>query len=234
MSFRHAALLCLLTLLCSALPLNGLGITVTAVETGLDLAPEYNRVFGNCLNLSASGSLELNGRYSFRGGLALWHTAEAYEIDAAAGFKAQVIPAWPPLRVSVSYYFNVIPAYEAASHTALPLVGLRFKHGGFALGTALRFSSFFGEEAIFESVPALEGYVNFYTTETFLIRLRCANYDAFTAGNFGAYRLSLDSRIRATEAFSLINSLELLQTGSVTLGANFYGFSCKMGIALAW
>jgi hypothetical protein len=212
--------------------LHGLGIAVTAVETALDLAPEYNRVFGRCLTLSASGSLELNRRYALRGGLSLWQTAEAYEIDAAAGFKAQFPKT--PLYASVSYYFNALPAYETKSHTVLPLAGFRFRYGGFALGTALRFSSFFGESAIFEFVTAFESYVNFYNTETFRIGLRCANYDAFTAGNFGAYRLSLDSRIGVTELLSLLNSLTLFQTGSAALSANFYGFSCKIGAVLAW
>jgi hypothetical protein len=234
MSFRSAPLLCALVLLFAARSLNGLDIALTAVETELDLTPEYNRAFGPCMALSASGSLEVNRRYSFRAGLSLWTTAEAYELDAAAGVQAQLIPAWPPLSVSVSYYCNALPSYEALSHTALPLVAFRFRHGGFALGAALRFSSFFGEDAIVESMPAFEGSVTCYSSETALIRLRCANYDAFTAGNFGAYRLSLDSRIRATPLLSLINSLELCQTGSVALSANWYGFACKLGVALAW
>jgi hypothetical protein len=234
MSFRFAVLSWAIVLLFFARSLHSIGIAVTAAEMELDLAPEYNRVFGSCLTFSASGSLELNRRYALIGGLSLWRTADAYELDAAAGFKARLIPAWPPLSASVSYYLNALPAYELVSHTALPLVAFRFRRGGFALGTALRFSSFFGERAIFEAVPALEGYVHVYDTETFLIRLRCANFDAFTAGNFGAYRLDLDSRMRASKLVSLINSLELLQTGSVTLGANLYGLIFKMGVALAW
>jgi hypothetical protein len=177
--------------------------------------------------------LELNQRYAFRGGLSLWKTAETWEIDAAAGFQARLLSG-TPLYASVSYYFSALPPYEVISHTALPLVGFRFKYGGFGLGTALRFSSFFNESAIFESVIVVEGYVNFYTTEAFRIGLRCANYDAFTAGNFGAYRLSLDSRFEATKRFSLINSLALLQTGSITLAAEFYGLVYTMGALFRW
>jgi hypothetical protein len=233
MSFRLAFLLCLTVLLFLARSIQGLSVEVTAVEAEMDFTPEYNRVFRDCLTLSASGSLELNQRYVFRGGLSLWQTAGAWEVDAAAGFQAKLLSSLP-LYASVSYYFNTLPLYETVSHTALPLIGLRFRYGGFALGTALRFSSFFNESAIFESVISLEGYVNFYNTEAFRIGLRCANYDAFTAGNFGAYRLSLDSRLGVTKRFSLINALTLLQTGSITLAAEFYGLAYTMGALIRW
>jgi hypothetical protein len=233
MSSRFVFLLRVVVLLFLARPLYGLASAVTAAETKLEFVPEYNRVFGNCLTLSASGSLELNQRYAFRGGLSIWNASEAYEIDAAVGFQAKLLSRLP-LYASLSYYFNTLPLYEVTSHTALPLVGLRFRYGGFTLGTALRFSSFFNESAIFESVIAVEGYVNFYNTEAFMIGLRCANYDAFVAGNFGAYRLSLDSRLGITEQFSLLNSLALLQTGSVTLAAEFYGLVYAMGVLFRW
>jgi hypothetical protein len=234
MSFRFALLLCVIVLLSLTQSLHSLDIALTAAEIELDTAPEYNRSFGYCHTFSASGSLELNRRYVLRGGLSFWQTAEAYEINAAAGFGAQLIPTWPPLSASVSYYFNALPAYEVMSHTALPLFRFRFKHGGFALGTTLRFSSYFGGSAIFELTPALEAYVNFYDSETLLIRLRSANYDNFTAGTFGAYRVGLDSRIGITKQFFLLNSLELLQTGSITLTSNFYGVVYKIGMALVW
>ncbi|MDR3124105.1 MAG: hypothetical protein LBU16_10060 [Treponema sp.] len=213
--------------------LHSLAVTVTGAETELDFAPEYSRVFGLGLTVSAAGSLELNERCAFRGGLALWKTAGAYEIDAALGFGAKPFLALP-LLASVAWYYNALPSYEAVSHTALPLIGLRFRHGGVTLGTALRFSSYFNESAIFESLIAFEGYVNFYNAEAFRIGLRCANYDAFAAGNFGAYRLSLDSRIRAAKRLFLINNLALLQTGSVTMGANWLGVVYTTGAALRW
>jgi hypothetical protein len=233
MIFRLVILMCLTALLFFARPLHGSALTVTAMETELDFAPEHNRVFGRCLTLSASSSLELNQRYAFRWGLSLWKTAGAWEIDAAAGFQAKLL-ANLPLYASVSYFFNALPPYEAISHTALPLLGFRFRYGGFALGTTLRFSSFFGEGAIFESVTAFEGYVNFYNTEAFRIGLRCANYGAFTAGNFGAWRFCLDSRVRVTKLFSLLNTLELLQTGSITLGSELYGLVYAMGALFRW
>jgi hypothetical protein len=83
-------------------------------------------------------------------------------------------------------------------------------------------------------VTAFEGYVNFYDTESLLIGLRSANYDAFTAGNFGAWRLCLDSRVRATKLFSLRSALALLQTGSVTFGSELYGLAYTMGALFRW
>jgi hypothetical protein len=233
MSFRLAVLLCLAVLLFLARSLAALPAGITAVEAAIDFSPEYNRVFGHCLGFSASGSLELKQRYSFRGGLFVWTTAEARETGAAAAFQAK-LPVALPLYASVSWYFSALSPYEATSHAVLPLIALRFRYGGFALGTTLRFSSWFGERAIFESATAFEGYVNFYNTETFRTGLRWANYDAFTAGNFGAWRLSLDSRLALTKQLSLISVLSLLQTGSITLGAEYYGLVCTLGALFRW
>jgi hypothetical protein len=233
MNFCPAVPVCLTVLLFLARSVQGLAVTATAAEMELELAPEYNRVFGSCLAVSAAGSLELNRRYALRGGLSFWKTAETWEIDAAAGFQAKLLFGLP-LYASLSWYFSALPPYEVASHAALPLAGLRFRYGGFALGAALRFSSYFDEPAMFESVIAFEGYVNFYNTEAFRIGLRCANYDAFTAGNFGAYRLNLDSRIGITRRLALLNTLALLQTGSLTFGAEWYGVVYTTGIVFVW
>jgi hypothetical protein len=50
----------------------------------------------------------------------------------------------------------------------------------------------------------------------------------------GSYSINLNSLARLTKKISLVNELELLQTGSVGLVANFYGIVYKGGVLLQW
>jgi hypothetical protein len=213
--------------------LYGLGISITGGEAGVELVPEYNRTYYGCLTFSAAGSLEFNERLTIRGGFSLWNASSAYEVDAAAGLKVQLILNLP-LYVYFSYLFNTLPDYDTLSHTMLPLLGFRGKYAGIALGTNLRYSSFFDEPAIFEPSLAFEGYVNFYNTEKFRIGLRGANFNDFIAGNFGAYYLSLNSTMGIVGSLFLISSLDLYQTGSAGLSSEFYGIGYKIGVVYKW
>jgi hypothetical protein len=213
--------------------LYGFNISITGKEAGIELGPEYNRVYYGCLTISASASLEFNERYTLRSGFSLWNARGAHEVDAAGGIAVKLLPNLP-LYGYLSYMFNALPEYETHSHTILPLVGFRGKYAGITLGTNFRFSSFFGEPAIFESILAFEGYVNFCNTEKFRIGLRGANFNDFAAGNFGAYYLSLNSTLGLTGLVSLKNALELYQTGSAGLSFAWYGIAYKAGVVFTW
>jgi hypothetical protein len=213
--------------------LYGFDISITGIEAGIELAPEYNRTYYGCLAFAISGSLELNERYTIRGGFSLWNASSAYEVDAAAGLTVKPIRKLP-LYVYLSYLFNTLPDYETHSHTILPMAGFRGKYAGITLGTALRFSAFFNEPAIFEPGIAFEGYVNFYNTEKFRIGLRGANFTDFAAGNFGAYYLSLNSTLGITGQLSLRNDLEFHQTGSAGLSLTWYSIVYKAGVVFTW
>lgn len=213
--------------------LYGFGISITGKEMGIEFTPEYNRIYNGCLTFAASGSLEFNELYTIRGGFSLWNASSAYEVDAATGLKVKLVRHLP-LYMYLSYIFNTLPDYETHSHTILPMLGFKGAYAGIALGTNLRFSSFFDEPAIFESILAFEVYVNFYNTERLTIGLRGANFNDFIAGNFGAYYLSLNSTLGITESLFLIGSLDLHQTGSAGLSAEFYGIGFKMGVVLKW
>jgi hypothetical protein len=223
----------LVVLLLFTSPMYGFDFSISHKEAGIELMPEYNRTYSSCLTLSASGSLEFNERYSVQGGLSLWTASAAYEMDVSAGLAAKLIRR-VPLYMYLSYMFNTLPEYEANSHTVLPLIGFKGKYAGITLGPNLRFSSFFNEPVIFESILAFEGYVNFYNSERFRIGLRCANFNDFAAGNFGVYYLSLNSRVGITKLLSLTNDLELHQTGSAGLASRFYGAAYKVGLVFTW
>ncbi|GHV26019.1 hypothetical protein AGMMS4952_05170 [Spirochaetia bacterium] len=225
----------LAVLLFTAPALYGFNVSITGKEAGIELTPEYSRIYNGCLTFAGSGSLEFNERYTIRGGFAFWNAVadSAYEFDAATGLTVKLIRNLP-LYIYVSYIFNTLPGYETNSHTILPLAAYRGKYAGLAMGTNLRFTSFFNEPAIFEPILALEAYVNFYHTEKLRIGLRGANFDDFTAGNFGAYYLSLNGSITITEAISLKTSVDVHQTGSVGLSAEFYRIACRMGVVCTW
>jgi hypothetical protein len=213
--------------------LYGLGIAITGVEAGIELTPGYNRTYYETLTFATSGSLEFNERYTLRGGFSLWNANSVYEVDAATGLKVQLIRNLP-LYVYFSYIFNTLPDYDTHSHTMLPLIGFRGYYAGITLGTNLRYSSFFDEPVIFESILAFDVYVNFYNTERFRIGVGFANFDDYTAGNFGAYYLSLNSTFDFTQFLCLTGSLELHQTGSAGLSSEFYGIGYKMGVVVKW
>ncbi|MFP3040678.1 hypothetical protein LQZ19_02540 [Treponema primitia] len=223
----------LIVLLFFVSPLYSFDFSISRKKAGIELTPEYNRTYSSCLTLSASGSLEFNERYSVQGGLSLWTASAAYELDVSAGLAAKLIRR-APLYLYLSYMFNTLPEYETNSHTVLPLIGFKGKYAGITLGPNLRFSSFFDEPVIFESILAFEGYVNFYNSEEFRIGLRCANFNDYAAGNFGVYYLSLNSRVGITKLLSLTNDLELYQTGSAGLSSVFYGVAYKAGLIFTW
>jgi hypothetical protein len=214
-------------------PLYSFGFSVTGGELGLALTPGYNKNYSRYLTLSASGSLEFNELYRLKSGFSLWKAGTTYEIDASTGLRAKLFHGFP-LYLYLSYMFNTLPDYEVRIHTVLPLLGISGRYAGITLGTNLRFSSFFDEPIIFESILAFEGYVNFYNTEKFRIGLRAANFNDYSAGNFGSYYLGLNSRIGITESFFLTNGLELRQTGSVGLAFSPYDIAYKVGVVAAW
>jgi hypothetical protein len=102
------------------------------------------------------------------------------------------------------------------------------------MGPCVRFTTFFDDPVIFESIMAFSAYVNFYNTEKLRIGMQCANYSSFIAGNTGAYFFNLNSTIRITRLLSVNSELEFDQSGSVGLAANFYGIAFKAGVTLTW
>lgn len=228
-----SGVLWLVVLLFFTSPLYGFGFSITRGELGFELMPGYNKNYSRYLTISAAGSLEFNRLYTLKSGFSLWKAGIAYEIDASTGLNAKLSPRFP-LYLYLSYLFNTLPDYEAHSHTVLPLLGISGRYAGITLGANLRFSSFFNEPVIFESILAFEGYVNFCNTEKFRIGLRAANFNGYFAGNFGNYYLDLNSRIGITESFFLTNGLELRQTGSVGLAFRPYDIAYKAGVIITW
>jgi hypothetical protein len=213
--------------------LPGMDIRVTGKEAGFNLRAEYNRAFYYCGDLAIFGAAGLNDRYTVKSGFALGNAGEEFDIRLfTAGDAALPVPV--PLYFNLGYIYNGLPGYETHSHSILPLVSLRGRWAGIALGTSLRFTTFFDEPPLFESTLSFSGYVNFYLGQTLRLGLRCANFDDFSAGNMGSYFINLNSAIRLNALITLVSEIELLQSGSSALSANFYGLACRGGIQFSW
>jgi hypothetical protein len=209
------------------------GLDFSDAEFGFSVTPEYNRAFNQCWTFSGTGSLNFNERCTVKSGLSFWAAQAVYEVDTFISGEA-VFPSSLPLSGSFAYVFNGMPDYDTGSHTLLPLISLKGRRAGISVGPAFRFNAFYYTRMAFESVLAVSAYVNFYNTEKFRVGLRCANFGDFAVGNFGSYFLNLNSSLKLTKMFSLINELELHQSGSSGLSASFFGVAYRGGLTVSW
>jgi hypothetical protein len=212
-------------------------ITAQEIITGKGveayLKNEFNRSFYYYGELSFVGGLELDSRYTLKGGISL---GLAKDITDFRGFTSAAFntPFLKQLNFSLAFIYNGLPEYDAHSYTILPLVSFNAKWAGISLGTALRFTSFFGEPAIFESVLSVSAYANFINDKALLLGISCANFNEFKAGNMGDYSFCVNCAVRLTERWSITNVLELMQSGSEGLSSNFYGIAWKSGVKYTW
>ena len=223
----------LLVLLFPLHDIHALDITITGAEIGFDFRPEYNRSFYYCQDFAIFGSIELNNRYMFKSGAALGHVGE--EFDIKAFFSGRFTPlVGKNLNLSLAYIHYSIPGYQMRSHSILPYVSWDGRWAGFALGTNLRFTGFFAEPALFESMLSFSGYVNFLHNDRIVAGIKCANFYDFYAGNFGSYWFSIYGTLQLHKHWALFSELTIMQSGSVALSATFYGFAYRGGVRFIW
>jgi hypothetical protein len=206
---------------------------ITGTELDLNIKTEYNRTFYQCKSFSAVYSVDFINRYTLSGGINFWGTKGLFEVDTRIDGEAAVLSRFP-LYVNLAYIYNGMPNYDANTHTILPVIAIKGQRAGISLGPSFRFTAFYDDPVLFESILAFLIYVNFYNTGKLRIGMQCANYSDFIAGNFGAYFLNLNSTVRVTKVLSVNSELEFDQSGSVGLAANFYGIAFKAGVTLTW
>jgi len=213
--------------------LYSLDIHITAKDFGFYFTPEYNRSLDFCWDISATGSVELNNRYSLKSGLAMGTTGRVFDLDFFAGGET-FFNLGIPIHVSLAYVYNGIPEYENHSHSIPLIFTFKGRRAGISFGPNFRFTSFFGEPPIFESVMSVSIYMFFIDNDFLRLGIKAANFNDFTFGNFGAYFLNLNSVIRLSKRLSIVNEFEILQSGSGTLAANFYSIVYRGGVKLSW
>ena len=213
--------------------ISALDLEITGKEVEAYYRNEYNRSFNYYGEFSTVGGMELNSLYNIKSGFSIGFSQGITDIKlfTAAGIKPfKEIP----LNFSLTWNYNGLPEYEAHTHTILPVISYNALRAGIAAGISFRFSSFFGEPALFESIFSFSLYFNFINNEPLQIGIRCANYNDFIAGNLGSYSLCLYSKVNISGNWSIINDIEVMQSGSIGLAANFYGIAWRTGAVFTW
>ena len=210
-------------------------IEITHKEAGSHFRLENNISLDYSGDVSIFGDIELNKRYGGKAGLALGWLDEDFEIKAFGSLRFAPLLSIP-LNVNLMYNYNGLPgdAYDCHTHSLLPYVSYNAKWAGISLGINLRFTSFFGEKAIFESMLSFSGYVNCVNTEKLLVGFRFANFNDFYIKNMAAYHIGLYYTFRVTEQWSIASELEFMQTGGGGLTTIFYGFTYRGGVTFTW
>ena len=213
--------------------ISAFDVAITHKEIEASTKTEFNRSFYWYGDMELTGALQLNNRYTFNSGFLIGWTKYHTNVQA---FTGALIEPWIhlPLGFSLAYMYNGLPTYEAHSHTLLPSVSYNARYGGFSAGTSFRFTSFFREKALFESILSLSAHVNFVNNEKLRIGITIANFSNFSAGNMGSYSLTINSAVQIAARWRLFNDLEFMQSGSVGLSSNFYGIAWRGGAKFIW
>jgi len=223
----------LLVLFAGLQRLYGMDIQITGGEMELRFVAEYNRTFLFCWNIAVAGALELNVRNDARAGIALGKIGDVFELKWFAGLATAPF-ASIPVRFAVGYIHNAIPDYEYRSDSLRLLISLERRRWGFTAGPAFRFSSFFGEPSVFEPDMSWSFHAFFINNEFMRLGLRIANFDDFVSRNMGNHFYNLNILVRLSQRITLVNEIEMQQSGSSVLASNFHGILYRGGLLFLW
>jgi hypothetical protein len=202
-------------------------------EIGAFVCWEYDRKFYHYGAVQAVGAVEFDNRYLIRGGISLGKTQFDAGINAFGSARFDPKGA-RPLHFALAYIYNGLPDYDVHAHTLLPLIAYKGRRTEVAAGTTFRFTSFFSEPALLEAILAFSVCFYFIDNEIFSLAISWGNFDDFSARALGAYSFSLNSILRLSSSWFLVNEIELKQSGSLGLSAAFYGIAWRGGVRFAW
>jgi len=230
---KYIKILLFLLLIFSVSSVHALDLSITDKGAEAYLHGEFNR--GSVYNgsLSIIGDIELNSLWLFRGGLSFGTAGDVTDLKAFTTARASPFENLP-LRFSLSWIYNGFIEYEAHAHSIFPLISYGTDKAGISLGMHFRFTSYFGEEAQFESILAFLLYYNFINNETLRVGASFGTFDDFNARNLGAFALGFDFAIRINENWQIISKIDIMQSGAEGLSANFFGFAWKGGVRFTW
>jgi hypothetical protein len=219
---------------CFLLPAaHGFDMGITEKELGGEFRARYDRVFFNYFDVAIHGSLEFKNRLALNSGIALEFLEETPNLNIFTNGEI-ALPLPVPLSAALTYVYNRMPDYQTTVHSVVPALSLNGRRAGISLGFPLRFTSFYSEPAVFESIFSFLVYVNFYYSDTAKFGMRWANFDDYLFGNIGAYSLTAYYFCTFSTGVSLIHELTLYQAGSIGFAANIYGLSYRGGIKFQW
>jgi hypothetical protein len=227
-----AKIVMLVSLICVR-EIHALDIEITEKEAQAHLKGEYNRNYDFSGDIQALGALELNNRLKFRTGFSIGWAQDITDLKIFSGARYRLFEKWP-LGLGLSWLYNGLPEYEVHSHILLPSLSWNAKYWGAAIGPGFRFTSFFSESTIYEPTLSVGIYANFINNEKLRIGVSLANFNDFQANNFTFYSLCFNSSVRINPCWSLLNELELKQSGGDGLTAAFYGIAMRAGAEFKW
>jgi len=226
-------LLLVFGLMYGAETLHGIDLQITSRELNLQFAPEYNRTFQFCWDISAIGALALNNRHNVRAGIALGQIGGNLDVKFFAGGEAAPF-ARVPVYFGFSYNYNGMPRFEYRLNSLRFLTSYRQERWGVSLGAAFSFHSFFGEYTIFEPVLLFSANMFFINNESFQFGLHIKNFTDFSPRALDAFSYNFNTLVRLNSRISLVNEIELFFSGSGGLAANFYSFVYRGGVLISW
>ena len=208
-------------------------IHITGNEFDFFIRGEYNRALIYSVEFSMLNAVELNELITIKGGLALGNTGSG--VDIKTHTQGRIGPLFNrPFYVSLAYVYNGLPAYETHTHILLPVFSFLGQRAGITIGPSFRFNRFFGEVTVFESTISFSTYIHLINNERLRIGISLANFNDFYAGLVGSYFLNINSLVHINEQLSLINDIEILQSGSFAMAMNLYGIVYRGGFKFKW
>jgi len=238
MTPRTISVLMVISIVC-IIPRSIYAIDITDIigeekEVEAYLRAEYNRGFGGCGDLSVIGNIKPQKTFTVRGGLSVGSLSEGIDdIKAFSSAHADLFSS-VPLRFSLLYIYNGLLRYDVHTQSILPVVSYGSARVGVSYGPDFRFTSFFGESAQYELINSFSVYVNIINNEKRRMEAVVGNFCDFYAKNMGAYSLKVNYAVFITGNWTAVNEVELLQSGSDALTANFYGLAWRGGAKYSW
>jgi hypothetical protein len=217
----------------SVFKIYALDVTITDKSLEAYLRGEYNRNFDFFGDISAIGDFKINDIFNVRSGFSYGRLAGSSDFKIFT--KASVSPFLKrAIDFSLLWIYHGLFEYETHSNSIVPVVTYNWKKAGFSLGVNFRFTSFYGESSEQEYVLTYSYYYNFINSETLRIGIIWGNLGDFYARNMGAYSLKFLGAVRLYNNWTLLNEMELLQSGGIGLTKNFYGIALKTGVRYSW
>jgi len=217
----------------SAIEIHALDIKITGKEAEARLGWEYNRSYDFYGDISSVGAVEFDSLLKLKTGFSVGRARDITDIRLFTNARFR-LPGKRPFGAGLLWMYNGLPGYEARSHAILPVIYYNAKYWGVTLGPCFRFTGYFNERAIFETTLSCGVYANFINNEKLRIGVSLANFNDFQARNFMSLSLCFDSDIRISRCWSLLNELELKQSGGDGLTAAFLGIAIRGGARFAW
>jgi hypothetical protein len=194
---------------------------------------EYNKSFNTKIKFALLGALELDNIYLLRSGISFGNIEDNTEINFFGSARIAPLPQ-TPVEFSVLYIYNGLPEYDVHTNTVMPIITYNFKRVGISVGYNFRFTSFFGTDALFETVLSFAITIFIINKDTINLGLRLSNFSDFQAGNMGAYTLNFYSGIHLDENWIVVSELEVIPTGIGSGTTVLYGIAFRAGVRYSW